>query len=74
MNSRRLSRILPALVLGLFAGAVAAQQPAPNTKPAAPPTPAAPAAPAKVTPAKVSPGAPAHGARVHPAQRVNTIC
>jgi len=64
MNSRRLSRILPALVLGLFAGAVAAQQPAPGTKPAAPPAPAAPAAPAKVTPAKVSPGAPARGSEL----------
>jgi sporulation protein YlmC with PRC-barrel domain len=64
MNSRKLSRILPALVLGLCAGAVAAQQPAPGTKPAAPPAPAAPAAPAKVTPAKVSPGAPARGSEL----------
>jgi sporulation protein YlmC with PRC-barrel domain len=63
MNTRKLSRLVPALVLGLLAGAVAAQQPEPGSKP---PAPAAPAAPAKATPApaKASPGAPARGSEV----------
>jgi len=52
MNTRHVTRILPALVLGLFAGTVAAQQPEPGAKPPAPTAPpkAAPAAPAKVAP------------------------
>lgn len=63
MNTRKNSRLIPALVVGLLASAVAAQQPAPTPKPQNPPTPAAPAAPARTTPAttKASPGAPARG-------------
>src|SRR5262249_5990868 len=58
MTPRWPSRILPALVVALFAGATAPQQPAPGTKPATPP---APAPPAKTAPAKASPAAPARG-------------
>jgi sporulation protein YlmC with PRC-barrel domain len=63
MNTRHVTRIFPALVLGLFAGAVAAQQPEQGTKPPAPAAPkAAPAAPA--APAKVAPAGPARGSEL----------